>query len=127
MDAIYTAASRSLAALEILVHYSVLPKDFVVTPVRIPDFLIYDFDSMICDFAKVAGYQDNPDLPILGAMAVFGGCWIRDQNTAVLSVPSVIIPAERNYILNPAHPQFSQIEFLASEPFSFDPRLKQSV
>jgi hypothetical protein len=39
MEVIYLAASRPLAVLEILVHYSVLPKDFVMTPVRIPDHL----------------------------------------------------------------------------------------
>ena len=33
----YVAASRSLAVLEIMAHYAVLPKDFVLTPIRIPD------------------------------------------------------------------------------------------
>jgi RES domain-containing protein len=47
------------------------------------------------------------------------------QPSAVLGVPSVVIPAERNYILNPTHPQFGEIEFSASEPFLFDPRLKK--
>ena len=35
-EAIYTASSRSLAVLELLVHYAVLPKGLVITPVRIP-------------------------------------------------------------------------------------------
>jgi hypothetical protein len=37
MEAIYAAESRSLAALEVLVHYSVLPLDFALTPIRIPE------------------------------------------------------------------------------------------
>ena len=45
--------------------------------------------------------------------------------TAVLGVYSAIIPQERIYVLNPAHPEFKHIEFLDSEPFRFDPRLKQ--
>jgi RES domain-containing protein len=117
-EAIYTAASRSLAALEILVHYSVLPKDFVVTPVRIPDSVIEEarMDDLPSD------WQAQPGLTV-----TFGWSWIHNERSAVLSVPSSIILAERNYILNPAHPQFGDIEFLTSEPFYFNPRLKQSV
>jgi RES domain-containing protein len=47
--------------------------------------------------------------------------------TAVLSVPSAIVTDERNYLLNPAHADFQHIIFLASQPFQFDPRLKQIV
>jgi RES domain-containing protein len=117
-EAIYTAATRSLAALEILVHYAVLPRNFVVTPVRIPDFLIEE--------------AHMGDLPpdwqaYLTHTVIYGEHWLRRQSSTVLSVPSSIVPAERNYVLNPAHPQFGEIEFLVSEPFYFDPRLKQSA
>jgi hypothetical protein len=47
--------------------------------------------------------------------------------TAVLGVYSAIIPEERIYVLNPAHAEFKYIEFLESEPFRFDPRLKETV
>jgi RES domain-containing protein len=113
VEAVYTAASRALAVLEILVHYGVLPRDFVLTPVRIPDSLIYEVRLV----ALPPDWQMNQEFT-----AEFGGGLIKAAN-AVLSVPSSIIPAERNYILNPAHPQFGEIEFLPSEPFHFDPRL----
>jgi RES domain-containing protein len=45
--------------------------------------------------------------------------------TAALDVPSAIIPEEPIYVLNPTHPEFQHIEFSASEPFRFDPRLKE--
>jgi RES domain-containing protein len=48
-------------------------------------------------------------------------------NTAVLSVPSAIVMKERNYVLNPAHPDFQHVQFFASEPFQFDPRLRQTA
>jgi RES domain-containing protein len=38
-------------------------------------------------------------------------------------VPSVIVPQERNVLLNPAHPDFRRIRLGAPEPFSFDPRM----
>jgi len=36
---------------------------------------------------------------------------------------SVIIPAELNYVLNPFHPDFTEIEVGKPESFAFDPRL----
>ena len=42
-EVIYAAGSRPLAVLEILVHYSVLPRNFVMTQISIPDgFSIID-------------------------------------------------------------------------------------
>jgi RES domain-containing protein len=52
-----------------------------------------------------------------------GNSWAQSGFT-VLSVPSVIIPEERNYVINVAHRNFSRIEFLPPKPFLFDPRLK---
>jgi len=53
-----------------------------------------------------------------------GSDWVKSRATAVLSVPSAVIPNERNYLLNPAHPDFSKIHFYAPKPFIFDKRLK---
>jgi RES domain-containing protein len=38
-------------------------------------------------------------------------------------VPSVVIPGERNYIVNPHHPDFPRMRFFSPEPFYFDDRL----
>lgn len=51
----------------------------------------------------------------------------RPRRILALGVYSAIIPEERIYVLNPAHFEFKYIEFLDSEPFRFDPRLKQAV
>ncbi|MDB6167136.1 MAG: hypothetical protein JWQ83_2276, partial [Lacunisphaera sp.] len=40
-----------------------------------------------------------------------------------LRVPSVVVPGEFNYLLNPAHPKFAKIKVGKPETFSFDPRL----
>jgi hypothetical protein len=55
--------------------------------------------------------------PYQGATSVVGA--------AVLSVPSVIIPKERTYVINPAHHDFSLIRFGHPELFEFDPRLEK--
>jgi RES domain len=52
-----------------------------------------------------------------------GDAWVSAASSPVLSVPSVIVPEERNYILNPGHDQFAQIQFGSPVPCKFDPRL----
>jgi RES domain-containing protein len=117
-EVIYAAASRSLAVLEILVHYSVLPRDFLITPISMPDSVsIVD----VPDSVLTAGWNQPTPIP---ATQEYGRTWITTNGSAVLSVPSAVMPFERNYVLNILHPGFREIAFGPSEPFPFDPRLK---
>ena len=52
-----------------------------------------------------------------------GTRWMTAGMTAVLAVPSAIVPSELNYLLNPLHPDFRKIRVGRLEPFSLDPRL----
>jgi RES domain-containing protein len=54
-----------------------------------------------------------------------GSHWAESLTSAVLVVPSAIIPKELNYLLNPLHSDFSKLRFLDAEPFHFDPRLRR--
>jgi RES domain-containing protein len=118
-EAIYAAQTASLAALEVLVHYSVLPKDHVLTEIQIPDALeILHWEEDVLP----AGWKS--ELPTLDTQDL-GEMWVREGRYALLSVPSSIIPRERNFIINPAHPHFRQIRFLPPLAFHFDPRLKK--
>jgi RES domain-containing protein len=58
-----------------------------------------------------------------GDLSVRAEPQLREARTAVLTVPSAVIPRERNVILNPAHADFRRIVIQTPEPFSFDPRL----
>lgn len=118
-EVIYTAASRSLAVLEIMAHYAVLPKDFVLTPIRIPDHV----GILTVPYSDLPAGWNQPT-PILATSDLAEQLY---PKTAVLSVPSAIVTDERNYLLNPAHADFQHIIFLTPQPFQFDPRLKQSV
>ena len=111
---IYASATISLAVLEILVHYSVLPRDFVVTPIDVPDGVER---RMFNDPTWI------PDTP-LAETQHDGGQWVEEALSVVTSLPSFIVPSERNYLLNPLHADFASIRFLPSEPFTFDPRLR---
>ena len=52
-----------------------------------------------------------------------GTAWVHSAPSPVLRVPSVIVPIENNYLLNPRHPDFTKIRIGEPEPFSFDPRV----
>ncbi len=51
-----------------------------------------------------------------------GDAWLRSLRTVVLAVPSVVISGEWNYLLNPAHPRFPEIQIGGARPFQPDPR-----
>jgi hypothetical protein len=55
-------------------------------------------------------------------LRTLGNAWVREQRSAVLAVPSVIIPEELNFLLNPAHPNFKRIRVGKPQPLAFDPR-----
>src|SRR6202011_3780783 len=92
---IYTAASRALCALEVLANADELAGDYLVTPIEVPDDLSvttlsietlpwnWDADRSTHDTAKI------------------GTDWANSLASAVLVVPSAVIPREHNYILNP--------------------------
>ena len=50
-----------------------------------------------------------------------GEKWFRDRGTAVLKVPSVLVPAATNLIMNPEHPESEKLRIGKAEAFSFDP------
>ncbi|HTY76763.1 MAG TPA: RES domain-containing protein [Candidatus Bathyarchaeia archaeon] len=57
------------------------------------------------------------------ALADLGTRWATGLESAVLAVPSAVIPQELNYLLNPRHPHFKLIQIGRPVPFAFDPRL----
>ena len=46
--------------------------------------------------------------------------------SVVLTIPSVLIPGESNYLINPRHRNFGKLKIGAPVPFEFDPRLLKS-
>jgi RES domain-containing protein len=116
--AVYASESRALAILESLVHVQPhrLPPDLVLLRVAIPERVHRESWSL----------ADLPDgWREIGAEAALdrGDAWLRQASAAVLRVPSVLVPEEYNVVLNPLHPEHSQIRITDVVPFRFDPRL----
>ncbi len=57
------------------------------------------------------------------AVRYHGSEWLRSKRTAILRVPSVVVPRECNYIVNPDHPLSASIVQSSPEPLIWDDRL----
>jgi len=115
--AVYGAAARSLAALEILVHIdrSNAPTDYVFARAEIDESDIVSIDRLPSDWRS----------PTRSATTVaIGQRFLLERSALALAVPSVIIPQEFNYLINPVHPRFAALKIdPILEPFAFDARL----
>lgn len=116
---VYTSETRALAALETLIH---LPRgtrlDYVIIGV--------EFDAQLVKTLPLKPLPPNwRSSPAPIETMQIGDDWIAKGDSPVLRVPSVLIPQEFNYLLNPNHPDFAQCTVSTPEPFSFDPRLTE--
>jgi RES domain-containing protein len=117
--AVFTSATLSLAALERFVNTDVDLEavDLVTIAVDIATDIAIETVSLAHLPADWRTY------PAPAALALIGERWVRESKSAVLSVPSVVIPSERNFALHPTHADFARLVINKSEPFSFDPRM----
>ena len=53
-----------------------------------------------------------------------GTHWLTSQSTAILRVPSALVPETANYLLNPLHPDAAQFYIERTYEYPFDLRLK---
>jgi RES domain-containing protein len=114
---VYTAGSQSLAMLEMLVQDEPLRANYMMIPATLPDTLVIEHIEAI---QLPTDWRDPVAREWLQAM---GSEWAKLKSSAVLAVPSAVIPAETNYLLNPTHPAFAEIEIGIAQPFITDLRL----
>ncbi|HEY3742216.1 MAG TPA: RES domain-containing protein [Bryobacteraceae bacterium] len=117
ISVIYAAESRALCALEILANNRELANDYIAVPIEISDDVprtILSVEEMPRGWNSSEHSSGTRDL---------GTAWVTANETAALVVPSAVLPRERNYLLNPQHPEFKRIVFHEPEPFYFDERL----
>lgn len=118
---IYTSGSISLAMLEVLVHipfYDIL-EEYVYIPV--------EFDQKFVQALNPDKLPDNWNKdPSPQANKRIGDSWVESQKSVILEVPSAIVPTEKNFLINQAHADFSQLNIGSPTKFQFDPRLLKS-
>jgi RES domain-containing protein len=114
---VYTAGSQSLAMLELLVQDEPLRARYVMIPATLPGNLKIERitpDQLPADWR---------DLALRDQLQAIGTEWAKRRSSAVLAVPSAVIPSETNYLLNPLHPSFARIKLGEPQDFVTDLRL----
>jgi RES domain-containing protein len=115
---VYASTSLALAVVETFVNLepNLQPADLISIEGEIPDRLdIGKFDPK----ALPAKWDETRD----ESLRRFGDEWIRGGQSAAMLVPSAAVRTEWNVLLNPAHADFSKIEFRDAVSFSFDVRM----
>ena len=115
---VYAAHTRALAALESLAHFGGAERriEFVTFEIEFPDKLAAKLDAAFLP-------RDWRNTEPGASTQKLGSEWQRSRRSAVLVVPSVLVPQEHCVLLNPEHPDIDKILIAYPEPFAFDARL----
>jgi RES domain-containing protein len=115
---VYTSESLALATLELLVRANDRRRlqDRVCLPVSFPS-----------PHVTVLNAEDLPERwnsrPYTPDSQHVGDAWVESETSLVLRVPSVVVPVENNYLINPHHPDAADLEIGDAIPLPLDPRL----
>lgn len=117
-EVVYTSGSISLAILEILVHIPIY--DILEEYVHIP----VEFDPKLFLALNPAELPANWNKdPSPQTIKQIGDSWIESQESAILEVPSAIVPTEKNFLINPSHSGFGKLKIGKPAKLYFDARL----
>jgi RES domain-containing protein len=115
---VYASEHQSLAALELRVHI-----DRTRMRRRYKCF-VFRFDKQLMSVLPIAALpQDWMQEPPRPSLQLLGDNWVNSSASVILAVPSVIIPAELNFLINPRHTDFAKLKIEEPTDFAFDPRL----
>ena len=115
---LYTAEHKSLSALELLAHIdkSSIPDDLEMISIEVPDDCVLEFPITL--FKSILKNENSKS-----KFREEGKNWLISDKSLGLKVPSVVIPSEKNVLLNPSHKLFSKIKIVKVESFYYDERL----
>lgn len=118
---VYVSENLSLAVLEQFIHFTRydirLARTLLKIPVEVPEGL---------RMAEISAGNLNKDWrasPPSNITRDIGTKWVEEGKSAVLRVPSAIIPEEYNLVLNPKHKDFGKILIGETQRFVLDERM----
>ena len=115
---VYASENKALAALEVRVHIDTTRK------IKLYRCFSFEFDASLLRELPESSLPKNWRMePPPPAIQQIGDEWVKSGQSAILAVPSVIIPEEKNLLLNPKHPEFRKIKIHKPTKFAFDVRL----
>lgn len=119
---LYTATTIALACLETVVHLNGdgLPLNRYLVQVEVTDDAWAARETLTASNAP-KGWDA---LPSGKASLDTGDAWLASGRSALLMVPSVVVPEELNVLINPAHPQARHFAAQALRRWTYDGRLR---
>lgn len=118
---VYASESRALACLETIVHLGgsdPLPLNRYLVSIRIPRRL-WDARALF-DPAAHVGWDALP----AGKVSLdWGTEWLRTSAALLAQVPSVIVPEEWNFLINPGHPEAVALRAAKIRRWTYDHRV----
>ena len=116
---VYLGETPAGALTEVLVHLELeladLPKTYKLLKAEAPEDLAV---RTITETDLPADWKEN-----LTATRTMGDEWLASRATALLRVPSVIVPETYNVLLNPEHPDAARVKVLSYREYPWDERL----
>ena len=116
---VYSSGSRSLAALEFLVHVpmALAPDNLSIAEITITEKIKRESITPEGLPANWRGY------PAPEQLANIGTKWIKSKSSLLLDIPSAVVDKEVNTLINPLHPDIKHVSPAKVEKFYFDSRL----
>ena len=113
---IYSSEHYSTAMLEKLVHTNlVMPANQHFIAITVPNGTSYE----VFQTASHPGWDSRNET----VCKTFGQAWFDERRSALLIVPSIPARLDRNFLINPFHPDANAIAHTLPEPVWWDERL----
>ena len=116
MPVIYTAESRIMAVLELVIRQPIdkICADFRIVPLEIPETFVQP--------RLPANWKDDESIS-----RRIGDAFLQDTGNLVIKVPSALLSNSFNYLINPLSPKLAHIKILKEEPILMDKRLLEAL
>jgi RES domain-containing protein len=116
---LYTSESRALCMLEVAVHIPLhlIPSDYWLVTLEIPGTI------PVLEINPKNLPPDWTAIPPANSTQETGDHFLHDAKYGLMKVPSVVVPGDFNWLVNPLHPMVKKVKIIATEPFKFDGRL----
>jgi RES domain-containing protein len=114
---VYLADHPASALLEMLVH---MDRDLIPATYRLLRVVVSETVAIdrVGNDVLASDWRTQPALT-----RQIGDEWLDRSSTALLQVPSVIVPLGKNFLLNPAHPDAAKVAIADVVNAPLDPRL----
>jgi len=119
---LYCSKSRSLACLETVINLD--PKSMPLNRYLVELAVPVDVWSKRVELNHATAPVGWDAIPCGKVSLDLGDQWAGSLLSAIHAVPSVIVPEETNFLINPLHPDSASIQIKKIRKWLYDPRIK---